>query len=87
MHWGISVSTMGMYSTPGDIMSTLGDTLSTPGDIMRTSEAYYHEYAGRYSVYRRDTMSTQGGCSVHQGFYTNPMVLSTTFPALIMVSP
>ena len=35
---------------------------------------------GRYHEYT-------GGCSVHRGFQTKSMVLSTTFPTSIVVSP
>ena len=52
--WGVSLSTPGVFSTLGDIMSTPGGVFSTVGDTM--SVAGYHEYIR--------------GCSVHYGFHT-----------------
>ena len=49
--WGV-LSTVGVFSTVGDIMSTVGDIMSTVGDIMST--------VGGYLEYR-------GGCSVPWG--------------------
>ena len=52
-------------STVGDTVSTLG-VFSTPGDIMSTPGAYddecegYHEYTRGCPVHQGDTMSTLG---------------------------
>ena len=42
--------------------------MSTPG-VFSTSEGY-HEYIGRCSVHRRDTMSTSGGYHEYIGGYS-----------------
>ena len=56
-----------------------------------------HDYTGGCLVHQRDITSTlranhgcegyheyTGGGTVHKGFHTDPMVLSTTFPTLMI---
>ena len=62
--WGV-LSTVGVFSTVGDIMSTMGDILSTVGGYLeyRGGVRYrggYHDKCGKYLEYR-------GGCSVLWG--------------------
>ena len=45
------LSTVGVFSTVGDIMSTVGVILSTVGDTQYCGG--YHEYRGGYLEYRR----------------------------------
>ena len=82
---GDILSTMGVFSTVGDIMINVGDILSTVGvfstvgDIMSTvgvilSTVGDVQYRGGYHEYR-------GGCSVPWGksllLFEYPMVLNT----------
>ena len=61
-----------MFSTLGDIMSILG-VFSTPGVIMSTlgdakmHVVGYHEYTGGCSVHQKDTMSTPGDVQYTRG--------------------
>ena len=62
---GDIISTMGVFSTLGVIMSTLGNTKMHVGVIMSNRGMFstpegYHEYNGGCSVHWRDTMSTPG---------------------------
>ena len=52
---GDILSTVGVFSTMGDIMSTLGVILSTVGDVQyrggyHDARGGYHEYCGECSV-------------------------------------
>ena len=64
---GDIISAVGVFSTPGDIMSTLGGVKYTGGYHVYTMGdtkmhvGSYHEYTGGCSVHPRDTMSTPGG--------------------------
>ena len=77
VHWGISLSTPGVFSTLGDIMST-PEVSSTMGGYYEDSGGYhdecggYHEYTLRYSA--------------HWGFHTDSIVFPMTFPTFIMIS-
>ena len=52
-------STLGMFSTPGDIMSTVGDIMSTVGDIMSTPRDVQYT-GGTLLVHWRHTMMSVG---------------------------
>ena len=59
MPWGDIMSTVGVFSTVGDIMSAVGGYMSTVG-VFSTVGGYHplkFEYRGGYHEYR-------GGCSV-----------------------
>ena len=55
---GDILSTMGVFSTVGDIMSTIGVILSTVVDV---------QYRGGYHDARGDIMSTVEGAQYHGG--------------------
>ena len=54
-----------------------GDIMSTAGGVQYTGR--YHDECGGYHEYT-------GGCSVHWGFHTNPIVFPMTFPTFIVIS-
>ena len=64
VHWGDIMSTLGVFST-------VGDTMSTPGGAQYTGG--YHDECRGYHEYSEE-------CSVHWGFHTNSIVFPMTFP-------
>ena len=74
------MSTVGVFSTVGDIMINVGDILSTVGDIMST--------VGVFSTVG-DIMMHVGGyheyCGGKHLLFEYPMVLNT--PTVLMISP
>ena len=74
------LSTMGVFSTMGDIMSTVGVILSIMGDVQYCGG--YHDARGGYHEYHE-------GCSVpwreNVLLFEYPTVLNT--PTVLMISP
>ena len=78
--WGDILSSVGVFSTVGDIMSTVGVILSTVGDV---------QYRGGYHDACGDIMSTVEGVQYCGGksllLFEYPTVLNT--PMVLMISP
>ena len=82
--WGVqyhggTLSTVGVFSTVGDIMSTVGVILSTVGDVQYRGG--YHDARGGYHDARGGYHEYRGGCSVPWGkrllLFEYPTVLNT----------
>ena len=68
--WGVC-STVGVFSTVGDILSTVGDIMINMGDILSTMGVFstvgdIMSTVGGYLEYRGD-VQYRGGCSVPWG--------------------
>ena len=69
--WGV-LSTVGVFSTVGDIMSTVGEYLEYRGGVQYRGGYHdkcggYLEYRGGYHEYRGGYLEYRGGCSVPWG--------------------
>ena len=74
------LSTVGVFNTVGDIMSTVGDILSTMGGVQYRGDIMinvggYHEYRGVFST-MGDIMSTVGGSLEYRGRCSVPWGIS-----------
>ena len=62
--WGV-LSTVGVFSTLGDIMSTVGGYLEYRGGVQYRGG--YHEYRGGYLEYRGGYLEYRGGVQYRGG--------------------